>query len=206
MVLNCDIRQGHVFAFPLCCNWGYLHRLSAGSPKGECRKRERQVAGSCEPASRRRKRASLHQPVVLAIANKNKAAAAVLLSVNRGCNGQRGTACTAPRQTTSKRSNKAGVTEGKGLEIVAPPQLGWEKNPLRIRDVRHGAQSRGKGEPHSKYRRVCSPAARAQRARAKSEPQRLGGPLTQVRGVCGSGVHCHTRPAPVPIRCKESRA
>jgi hypothetical protein len=127
MVLNCDIRQGHVFAFPLCCNWGYLHRLSAGSPKGECRKRERQVAGSCEPASRRRKRASLHQPVVLAIANKNKAAAAVLLSVNRGCNGQRGTACTAPRQTTSKRSNKAGVTEGKGLEIVAPPQLGWEK-------------------------------------------------------------------------------
>jgi hypothetical protein len=44
--------------------------------------RERQVADSCEPACRRRKRVSLYQPRVLRIANK--AAAAVLLSVNRG--------------------------------------------------------------------------------------------------------------------------
>ena len=60
-----------------------------------------------------------------------KVAAAVLLSVNRV--GQRTTEHrAAPRQTISKRSNVAGVTEGEGLEKVATPRLGWEKNPLRI--------------------------------------------------------------------------
>jgi hypothetical protein len=43
---------------------------------------ERQGAGSCAPPGRRRKRASLYQPMLLGIANK--AAAAVLLSVSRG--------------------------------------------------------------------------------------------------------------------------
>jgi hypothetical protein len=42
---------------------------------------KRQEAGSSEPAGRRRRRASLSQPMVLRIAHK--AAAAVLLSVNR---------------------------------------------------------------------------------------------------------------------------
>ena len=90
---------------------------------------KRQEAGSCEPAGCRRRRASLYQPMVLRIANK--AAAAVLLSVNRV--GQRTTEHrAAPRQTISKRSNVAGVTEGEGLEKVATPRLGWEKIPLRI--------------------------------------------------------------------------
>jgi hypothetical protein len=33
------------------------------------------------------------------------------------------------------------------------------------------------------------------------------GPSTQDQGVCGSGsgVHCHARPAPVPIRCAQAR-
>jgi hypothetical protein len=68
--------------------------LVLGAPRGESRG-ERQEAGSSEPAGRRRKRASLFQPVVLRIANK--AAAAVLLSVGRG--GKRTTEHgAAPRQ------------------------------------------------------------------------------------------------------------
>jgi hypothetical protein len=67
--------------------------------------------------------------VVLGIANKNKAAAAVLLPVNRG--GERTTGhCAAPRQTISMRSNEAGVTEGKGLEngkSCTTPRLAWDK-------------------------------------------------------------------------------
>jgi hypothetical protein len=63
----------------------YPHLLSAGAQRGECRMPggERQGAGSCECelAGCRRKRASLHQLMALGIANK--AAAAVLLSVNR---------------------------------------------------------------------------------------------------------------------------
>ena len=64
-------------------NWSYPHLLGAGSPKGGMpnARGERQEAGSCEPADCRRRRASLYQPMVLRIANK--AAAAVLLSVNR---------------------------------------------------------------------------------------------------------------------------
>jgi hypothetical protein len=64
-------------------NWNYPHLLSAGSPKGEMpnARGERQEAGSSEPAGCGRRRASLYQPMVLGIANK--AAAAVLLPVNR---------------------------------------------------------------------------------------------------------------------------
>jgi hypothetical protein len=48
-------------------NWSYPHLLSAGSPKGECRRPggERQGAGSCEPAGCRRRRASLRQPYTM---------------------------------------------------------------------------------------------------------------------------------------------
>ena len=103
--------------------------LVLGAQRGECKKRGRQRALQAGRASRRRKRASLYQPVVRRIANK--VAAAVLLSVNRV--GQRTTEHrAAPRQTISKRSNVAGVTEGEGLEKVATPRLGWEKIPLRI--------------------------------------------------------------------------
>jgi hypothetical protein len=58
--------------------------LVLGAQRGECRmpRGEGQEAGSCEPtAGCRRRRASLYQPMALRIANK--AAAAVLLSVNR---------------------------------------------------------------------------------------------------------------------------
>ena len=44
-----------------------------------------------------------------------------------------------------------------------------------------------------------------ERSSRSSGLQRLGVPLTQDQGVCGSGIHCHARPAPVPIRCAQAR-
>jgi hypothetical protein len=115
------------------------------------------------PASRRRKRASLYQPVVLGFANK--VAAAVMLSVNRV--GQRTTEHrAAPRQAISKRSNVAGVTEGEGLEKVAAPRLGWGGGirfgfGSEMCDMAHGALV--EKESHSRCIDECVP----KRARAK---------------------------------------
>ena len=64
-----------------------------------------------------------------------------------------------------------------------------------------GAQSRRNEEL-----RVRHPASfDRERSSRSSGLQRLGVPLTQDQGVCGSGIHCHARPAPVPIRCAQAR-
>jgi hypothetical protein len=62
--------------------------------------------------------------------------------------------------------------------------------------MRHGTQSRRKGEPLTECRWVLACEARGQ-----SVLQQSGGPLTQIRGAHGSGGHCLSRPAPEPIRC-----
>jgi hypothetical protein len=65
----------------------YPHLFSAecweGSPKAGMQE-EMHAAGSGEPASRRRKRASLYQPVVLRTANKVAADVLLLLPIGRG--------------------------------------------------------------------------------------------------------------------------
>jgi hypothetical protein len=64
---NCTIKMYFWFLFvSRDSNWGYPNLLSAGAQRGNAG-RERQVAGSCEPAIAiagvRRKRASLYQPI-----------------------------------------------------------------------------------------------------------------------------------------------
>ena len=64
-----------------------------------------------------------------------------------------------------------------------------------------GAQSR-----KNEKLRVKHPASfHRERSSRSSGLQRLGVPLTQDQGICGSGIHCHARPAPVPIRCAQAR-
>jgi hypothetical protein len=123
-----DGKQGGCCYTCAGCWWSCYAISIKANPRKEYRRRCRQRALQEGPARRRRKRASLYQPAALRTANK-AAAAAVLLSVNRL--GQRTTEQrAAPRQTISKRSDVAGVTEGEGLEKVATPTATWVEEKI----------------------------------------------------------------------------
>ena len=61
------------------------------------------------------------------------------------------------------------------------------------------AQSRRNEKLRVKHRASVPRRSRASEARAARVP------LTHRQGVCSSGIHCHARPAPVPIRCAQAR-
>jgi hypothetical protein len=91
---------------------------------------ERQEAGSCEPAGCRRRRASLYQPMALRIANKAAAAVGAVFRQPRRPTDNGARRSSPPDDL--KRSNKAGVTEGNGLEKLISTML-----PTRRRRARN---------------------------------------------------------------------